>query len=282
MRRRIVLRLVVFLLLVTFYVRLSATEERHWLVYYSDQSPVSAFDSYSLLVFNADRHPPLHPLGERGKVLLGYLSLGEVAKTNSYFDEVRAQGILLRQNANWRGSYSVDLRDKRWVSRVIHQLIPDILHDGFDGIFLDTLDDAIELERVSPKEFNGMTKAAAQLVRTVRHHYPSIKIMMNRGYRLLPLVEQHIDMVLGESMLAGYDFRRESYSLAPSTEYLQQVRLLKEAQSRRPQLQVFTLDYWNPDDAAGIARIYREQRANGFEPYVATINLDRIIKEPAQ
>jgi hypothetical protein len=43
---------------------------------------------------------------------------------------------------------------------------------------------------------------------------------------------------------------------------------------------VFTLDYWNPEDAAGIRRIYRTERANGFHPYVATIKLDRIVREP--
>lgn len=41
-----------------------------------------------------------------------------------------------------------------------------------------------------------------------------------------------------------------------------------------------TLDYWNPADTAGLRRIYRAQRANGFLPYVATVELDRLVPEP--
>ena len=58
------------------------------------------------------------------------------------------------------------------------------------------------------------------------------------------------------------------------------VTILQAAKARRPKLRIMTLDYWDPEDAEGVSRIYREQRANGFEPYVATIKLDRIVTEP--
>jgi hypothetical protein len=66
----------------------------------------------------------------------------------------------------------------------------------------------------------------------------------------------------------------------PRALYEQQIRMLQSALQRRPQLQVFTLDYWDPADRAGVARIYAEQRKNGFHPYVATVGLDRIVPEP--
>jgi len=64
--------------------------------------------------------------------------------------------------------------------------------------------------------------------------------------------------------------------------YREQVKLLQAVQKRRPGLKIFTLDYWDPADIAGVTRIYREQRANGFEPYVATVELDRIVREPRE
>ena len=42
-----------------------------------------------------------------------------------------------------------------------------------------------------------------------------------------------------------------------------------------------SLDYWDPQDTEGIGRIYEEQRKNGFFPYVATIDLKQIIREPS-
>jgi hypothetical protein len=104
--------------------------------------------------------------------------------------------------------------------------------------------------------------------------------MMNRGYDLLPEVEKDIDIVLGESVYATYDFENKIYRWVPEDDYGYQVNLLRAAQKRCPSLRIFTLDYWNPNDKAGLRKIYRVQRANGFEPYVSTIELNRIVPEP--
>ncbi len=104
--------------------------------------------------------------------------------------------------------------------------------------------------------------------------------MMNRGYELLPEVEGHIDILLAESFFTDYDFDTKVYSKVPSDLYQEQLLIIKAAKTRQPNLRVFTLDYWNPEDAKGIAQIYSEQRGNGFSPYVATIELDRIVKKP--
>jgi uncharacterized protein (TIGR01370 family) len=251
-----------------------------WAVYYSDRAGIEALLGYDLLILDSDTHPHLQPLLARNKTILGYLSLGEAEDFRSYFAEVKADGILLDENQNWKGSHLVDLRDERWVRRIVHQIIPDIVRQGFNGLFLDTLDNAVELERRDPLKYAGMKSAAAALVSAIRAQHPGLKLMVNRGYELLPLLDQHVEMVLGESVFATYDFASKKYRPTPRDEYLEQVRLLNEARQRRPELMVFTLDYWNPEDAAGIRRIYRTERANGFHPYVATIKLDRIVREP--
>jgi polysaccharide biosynthesis protein PelA len=251
-----------------------------WAVYYSDRAGIEELLGYDLLIFDSDTHPPLQPLLTRNKTLLGYLSLGEAEDYRPYFAEVKADGILLDENQNWKGSHLIDLRDERWVRRVVHQIIPGIVQQGFNGLFLDTLDNAIELERRDPLKFAGMKSAAVALVSAIRAQHPGLKLMVNRGYELLPLLARHVEMVLGESVFATYDFAAKKYRPTPRDEYLEQIRLLNEARQRRPELMVFTLDYWNPEDAAGIRRIYRTERVNGFHPYVATIKLDRIVREP--
>ncbi len=87
-------------------------------------------------------------------------------------------------------------------------------------------------------------------------------------------------MALGESVFADYDFDNKTYRLVEPALYAGQVATLKAAKARFPNLRVMTLDYWNPEDAAGVARIYAEQRRNGFNPYVGTIDLDQIVWEP--
>lgn len=251
-----------------------------WAVYYAADLPPTAFYGYDLVVFESDQHPPLEPLVDRGKKVLGYLSLGEVNESRPYFAEVKGEGLLLVENENWKGSYFVDVRDMRWTKRVIDELVPAILRHGFQGVFLDTLDNPGHLERTDAKAYAGMTEAGARLVRTLRRNFPRMTIVLNRGYDLLPSVERDIDMVLGESVYADYDFAAKRYGRVDEGTYRQQVELLQAAARRQPKLKVLTLDYWDPDDAAGIAEIYRIQAANGFSPYVATVELDRLVPAP--
>ena len=269
-----------FFLLLVGFLRLGYGASPKWAVTYSDQPTLEELDPYSLLVLDSHYHPSLETLKTQKKLLLGYLSLGEVEKDRPYYNEVRAEGILLMENRNWKGSYFVDVRAPRWVRRVIEDLIPAILHQGFDGLFLDTMDNPGHLERTDPAAYKGMTQAAVNLLLAIRTHYPNLPVMLNRGYDLYEQGGGYVDMVLGESVFGDYDFSTQTYRLVPKALYQEQLRILKDAQKRYPKLQVYTLDYWDPKDREGIKRIYQEQRNNGFNPYVSTIALDKVIPEP--
>lgn len=249
-----------------------------WVVFYGAEADPVAFAPYDLVVLDGDRHPPLGPLIERGKQVLGYLALCEVAEHRSYFEDVKAEGLLLGEHPTWRGSHYVDVRDPRWTRRVIEDLVPRLLRRGFTGLFLDTLDDAAMLE--ARPGGRGTRQAAVRLVRTIRRQYPSVMIMMNRGYDLLADVERHVDAVLAESLFGTYDFDRRRYHRVGAADTSHQLALLQAARARHPALRLFSLDYWDPDDEDGVAALYREARAAGFASYVATIDLDRIVHEP--
>lgn len=253
-----------------------------WIVYYRAEEKPAAFLDYKLVVLDADRHPPLAAIRAPGRPALGYISLGEVEEGRAHFKAVEADGILLMRNEHWQESRMVDLRDARWRRRVLDDLVPAILKRGFDGLFLDTLDNAAHLERVDPRTYAGMTAAARGLVLALRAKFPAARIMLNRAFEILPEVERAIDIVLGEAVYAAYDFEREEYGLVREDLYRRYVGELKAAKARRPELTVCTLDYWDPGNPEGIKRIYRVQRANGFAPYVATIALDRIVPEPGR
>ncbi|KAB2857489.1 MAG: endo alpha-1,4 polygalactosaminidase, partial [Bauldia sp.] len=251
-----------------------AAEER-WVVVYSEKPAVADFRDYGLVVLDSLHHPPIRPLLEQKKTVIGYISLGEVENYRDYYKAVEKEGILYEKNPNWPDSRFIDVRDPRWTKRVLEELVPRLLHKGFQGIFIDTLDNPPELERRDPAKFKGMAEAAANLVKAIRRHYPRMYIMLNRAYDILPAVDGQIDAVLGESVFTEIDFEKKSYRLADPKVYRQQVEWLQAAKGRRPKLKIYTLDYWPPTDAAGIARIYAEQRKNGFVPYVSVKDLDR-------
>ena len=255
---------------------------KHWIVYYGDGTAAAAesLKHFDLIVLDSDRHPPLTPLLERHRSVLGYLSIGEVNKTRSYFDELRDEGLLLPENPQWKGSYGVDVRNPRWTARVLEKLVPNILQQGFTGIFIDTIDRVIDQERADPVRWRGMNEAMVRVVRALRQHYPKMTIMVNRGYALWPELLPLVDMVVAESLMTTYDFAATKYQDVDKQALERDLRMLQLVREQYRSLPILTLDYWDPDDAAGIVRIYQAQRQRGFIPYVATIALDRIIAEP--
>lgn len=251
-----------------------------WVVYYNDEAPPKAFTGYDLVVFDSTDHPPVRAVRENGAEVLGYLSLGEVEAFRAHYEWAREAGILLQENENWPDSYMVDIRRQVWLEKVIYDLIPRLVHDGFDGVMLDTVDSPLWLERQSPETHDGMTEAAVRAIRAINANFPDLKIMLNRGYEILPQVAGNLDYVLGESVRSDYDFETDTYKRVAPELYRYQIARLKAAQDLNADLEVMTLDYWDPDDQETIRDIYATQRDNGFQPYVATVDLQRIVPEP--
>lgn len=251
-----------------------------WAAYYSGVQPAESLAEFQLLILDSDFHPDLAPLA-KNHTLLGYISIGEVESTRAHFNLAKGKGVLAGENENWKGSFFVDVRNAWWTEQV-KMLIRQTLQRGFHGVFLDTVDDAEYLEDKDNGAYRGMLEAMARLILEIRREFPKIPIAVNRGYPLLPRIGSSIDYLLGECIRTDYDFGTKTYHRLPEKDYGEQVRILKIAKERNPRLTILTLDYWNPRDTAGIARIYNEQRANGFSPYVSTIELNKIIREPGQ
>lgn len=251
-----------------------------WAVYYGADAPPEAFAGYRMVVFDSDRHPDIEPIAARRTQVLGYLSIGEVHRTRSYFAEVEREGLLVYENPTWPGAFAVDVRDARWRKRIVEELVPAILARGFQGVFLDTADTAIDLERRDRTKFAGATLATIELVKAIRNRHPQIAIVLNRGYEILPAVEGVIDMVLAESLVTAWDFPNKKPRMAPAGERAAQVAQLVDARRRTPKLRVLALEYWTPDDSPKIKEIYAQVRALGFAPYVATVALDLVVPEP--
>jgi polysaccharide biosynthesis protein PelA len=251
----------------------------HFLVYYgSGQDRIIA--SADVVVLDSSRDVrPLRAAGTSA-MLLGYLSLGEVTSVSPFFSKLQKAGAALTQNQNWPGSWMVDFRASAWQDLLITEIIPGILGRGFVGLFLDTVDDAQYLETLHPDTYKGMIEAAAELIRRIHNQFPAVPLMLNRGYAVLPKVATELTMVMGESIRTTYGSHPGEYRLTSEQDYLWQRNALLESCALNQRLQLFALDYWNPKDQPGIARLYAIERANGFVPYVATPSLDQIVPEP--
>jgi polysaccharide biosynthesis protein PelA len=260
--------------------RVHAASTSRWVVCYSDRPSPFDLARYDVVVLDPDRRPNLGPLVDRKRTILGYLSLTQMGRERSQFRALSDAGVVMNEHPIWKGAHYLDFRRPEWTATVIEEIVPRLLSAGFSGLFLDTLDDAEFLERQDPVKFTGMRSAAIQLVRAIRHHFPEIVLMANRGYGVMPEIAGSLDMVLGESVLGTFDHETRKYRLVVPQDVEWQVNALRAARAANPRLKIFTLDYWDPTDRQGIRRLYETQRRNGFIPYVSTPMLDTLVREP--
>ncbi len=234
----------------------------------------------ALLVLEPHHPRPIAPLRGLRSSLLGYVSLGEVERSRPYFAALDAAGALGVANPAWPDARMADLRHPAWRTAIVERIVPDILALGYDGIFLDTMDNAEAMERADPRANAGMIAAGAALITAIRARFPKIQIMLNRGYAVLPTVAPLIDHVLGEAMASRWNFAEHRYELLSDADWQWQTDRLRSAAKANPRLTLATLDYWDPADTVQVAALYARERAAGFRPYVATLALDRLIAEP--
>lgn len=277
--KKIHMPIVLLLNLLFPYAAKSSEGIKTFAVYYGSKADVADFKNFDLVVLDSSYTQIIQQLKQQSKTVLAYLSLGEVNRSRDYFDIVESEGVLLKPNPNWEGAYLVDVRKAAWQEFVITQLLPEILDKGFDGIFIDTLDSPLEEERANPQEFKGMVESSIKLIKAIRKKFPKIKIMLNRAYAIAPQVGGQINYLMGESIFHTYDFKSKKYIPVSEPLYVQQKDILQNFRRRFPAVQIVTLDYCGENDKELRTQIYKQQRNNGFIPYVSTINLDKAVQE---
>lgn len=249
-----------------------------WIAFYGETADEQVLAGYDLVVLDRMFRGAKAAITRRGARLFGYLSLGEINTADGFFPRLDPQAVL-EPNPAWPATRRIDIRHPAWRELVLGGIIPAIVAGGFTGLLLDTLDTPAHLERQDPVGKRGMRQAAVELVRAIRHRYPDLTLIMNRGYDLLPMLAPSLDALMAESLITTGD--AEGYKWNSEAEIAQHLALIARAAHRRPPLPVLSLDYWQPADLTGIRQIYRRERELGHLPYVATRLLEIIIDEPA-
>ena len=255
-----------------------AGEIKYWAAYYDEALPATAFKGYDLVVFDRRHYPKFEAIKKKTKVL-AYVSVGEVYHDVPEKKDLDQAGALLFENNRWN-SHAVDITSPLW-RRLVLGYVDDAAQKGFDGVMLDTIDSPLHwAETQAPERLDAMRQGAVDLIRAIRQAHPKMRIMVNRGFGILPDVAQDIDYALAESILTQPDETSGQFAFFPPQTTSEVAAQLHGLVTRAPRLQVLTLDYWNMDDVNGLERIYALHRAHGFVPYVTTPDLTTHTPEP--
>ena len=246
-----------------------------WICFYGEVRNEYDFSKYKLAILEQENVKDLEQIKSKGTLCIAYVSLGEAEDYRWYWDEMKGKDFILEENPDWEGNYYIDPRSKEWKNYFIYRIIPKVLKDGYDGLFLDTIDTAEYLEWKDEEKYKGSMDAMAELIRDIRKNYPRIIIISNNGLAIIDKFAKYVDIALVEDLYTMYDFENQEYG-TQDKEVTEENRELLQRISSEYNIPILTLEY--SDKKSEMKNIYSRSRIDGFYPYVGDIHLERFPK----
>lgn len=203
---------------------------------------------------------------ESNEWVLGYISLGEVSDSRSYYAQLKDK--TLGKNEIW-DSYYLDLSDDE-TQEILLEVVDSIQAKGFNGLFLDTVD-VFGPWGNSPEQADHLAVFLAK----IKAKYPDFHLMQNSGIALMPKNKEYINSLALESVVTAYDFEQMKYAM----------RKQKGARERATSLKSVIDDYRIPVvviEYANTKRMYRrverQLESLGWDFFIGQIELDSFPK----
>lgn len=229
--------------------------------FYGTPIPAELTSAYDQVVVEPGHNHDVAALSKSHATLVAYLSVGEVAKHR-----------LSETDPSWRVS-----ENDAWSSTVMDLTHPGyrayffdqyekLWRNGYRRFFLDTLD-SYQLGTKDPKKREAQRKALCELISGLVTRHPEVRILLNRGFELMPEIGKKVHGVVAESLFDRFDAGKNAYVRVPKNDYEWLLARLREVKDRY-KLPVIVIDY-RPDDQRAEARVTAKKIADlGFEPWV--------------
>jgi len=243
---------------------------------YSAHPPAEALLRHTVCILDPAAKADLKPGQAKGNTFYAYLSLVEVAATSPKLATAKALGVRFAgENTAWN-SRLMDVTQPAWRRFLLEELAAPAAALGYDGFFLDTADSLSLL----PKDIDSAKAQAAMLdaIRTLKQRWPEKKIILNRGFDLLPELKSALAGLLVESVYQSFDPATQRYKAVPpaGTRWLEG----KISQAQGLGLVVYAVDYVNPVQLQLAGKTALKLRSLGVVPLVTTPDLSGQILAP--
>ena len=234
--------------------------------YYADHPPdlLAQFDQVVVEPQHVDARE-LKQLRRHGASIFAYVSVGEVQRSRPWHGHLN-RAWFLGENPDW-DSDIVDLGQAGWREFLIEQRMQALWDRGYRAFFLDTLDSYLRVVSEA-QDVAAQEAALITLVRDIKHRFPTAKLLLNRGFPIIPEVAPLVDGVVAESLFASWNPASEGFESVAETDrqwLLGQLTTISDTY----RLPVTVIDYLPParrDEAHAVAR---QIAALGFTPWVA-------------
>lgn len=238
--------------------------------FYGAQVPVTALARFDRVVVEADQIQELGPLRAAGAEIFAYVSVGEA---EGWRASTRAlpQALFLGANEAWHTRIA-DLTHPGWRCYLLDERMAGLWSAGYRAFFLDTLD-SHRLAVTDAEQADVQTAALVSLIGAMHARFPGIRLMLNRGFDVLPEVAPLCVGVVAESLFQGWNAGLQAYVRVSEPDRLWLLNRLNDARERFG-LPVTVIDYVSPEQPALARKTAQQIAALGFIPWVANPGLD--------
>lgn len=241
-------------------------------IFYGTNPPWDELKAFDVAVVEPT-HVPVEKIKEfKQTELFAYVSVGEVDKHRGYLSDI-PNSWQLGKNANW-DSIIIDQSQPEWPAFYAEHVIRPLWESGYRGFFLDTLD-SYQLLAGTQQQRTEQEAGLVAVIRELRQRFPSIKLIFNRGFEILPQVHEEVFALAIESLFQGWSASKQSYqevSEADRNWLLGQVKTIQTNYS----LPIIIVDYVAPKQRDLARNTAQRIRDLGLTPWVTDSTLSML------
>lgn len=231
--------------------------------FYQTHPPVHTFPLYSSVVVQPYSDVDPKQFQQPSFTLYAYASLGEVSEASPLMKSIPAAWIKGR-NASW-GSAVMDAANPAWQTFFIDQIIAPLVSKGYQGVFLDTLD-SYELFAKTPAEKAAQLKGVYTMIAAIHARFPTLHILVNRGFDIIPDIKPFISGVVAESLFKTCNPTTHAYGDVSQQEHHALLEKLKAVSALG--VRVIVIDYVPEGATAAAHEDAKKITALGLIPWV--------------
>ncbi|MBP1154267.1 MULTISPECIES: endo alpha-1,4 polygalactosaminidase [unclassified Paenibacillus] len=189
-------------------------DARSFAVYYG-RGQISQLSQFNIAIVEPSAHTAqeIQALKESDTLVIGYVTIMEQGPFHEMYGRLKEEDFLKvngeRMYKPSFDTYMMDLKSKRWRGLLQYQMGKLLVHEGYDGIFMDTIGN-VESPDIPVVESQLQIERATEITRDLRQLFPRHVIIQNNGLERLCLqTAPFLDGICWENPLFSYKESQE-------------------------------------------------------------------------
>lgn len=198
--------------------------------------------------------------------VFAYMSLGEVNGNAAHYKDLKTQ--TLGKNEIWN-SYYLNLKSEKTVT-VLMDIIKNTLTKGYDGMFLDNIDNYTVF---GPQK--DQRKELVTLLRNIKETHPKALFLQNAGLDLISETSLYVNGIVIESVATLYNFKENKYNLRDEKQFSETLARLKTINTTY-KIPVLLIEY--ADSKKLYDKVIERIKPSNFPYFIGQIDLQGLPK----